>query len=66
MKRNRLLGLVLGTAMIAGSVGCAPLSRPMTQREQAAGIGALAGGTGGAVIGSFAGSAVAGVCSGCP
>jgi outer membrane protein OmpA-like peptidoglycan-associated protein len=42
------------------------LSRPPTYREQTAGIGGLAGGATGAIIGSFAGSALAGGLFGIP
>lgn len=62
MSTSILLALVIAT----GSVSCAPLSRPVTQREQTAGIGALAGGAGGAIIGSFIGSAVTGGLFGMP
>jgi outer membrane lipoprotein SlyB len=62
MSTSILLALVIAT----GSVSCAPLSRPVTQREQTAGIGALAGGAGGAIIGSFVGSAVTGGLFGLP
>lgn len=63
MKRT----LLVAAALVAlGAIGCAPLSRPPTQREQTAAVGALAGGAGGAIIGSFAGSAVAGGLFGMP
>jgi len=56
----------VAAAVIAMAIGCAPLSRPVTEREQAAGIGGLAGGAGGAIIGSVAGGAVAGGLVGMP
>ena len=65
MKSAKALPILLG-AVIAVSSSCAPLSRPVTQREQTAGAGALAGGAGGAIIGSFAGSAVTGGLFGLP
>ncbi|HWO43055.1 MAG TPA: peptidoglycan-binding domain-containing protein [Candidatus Eisenbacteria bacterium] len=58
--------LTLGAVALATAVGCAPLSRQPTQREQTAAIGGLAGGAGGAIIGSFIGSAVTGGLFGMP
>ncbi|MGH7824459.1 MAG: OmpA family protein [Candidatus Binatia bacterium] len=66
MKMNKIVSLLLALALLAASTGCGMLSRPPTQREQTAGIGALAGGLGGAIIGSFAGSAVTGGLFGMP
>lgn len=60
------ISILFGTALLATSIACAPLSRPPTQREQTAAVGGLAGGAGGAIIGSFAGSAVAGGLFGIP
>lgn len=60
------LTIALGLLLAMGSVSCAPLSRPVTQREQTAAVGALAGGAGGALIGSFVGSAVTGGLFGMP
>jgi Putative peptidoglycan binding domain len=57
---------LLGVAAVATSVSCAPLSRPVTEREQTAAVGGLAGGAGGAIIGSMAGGAVAGGLFGIP
>jgi hypothetical protein len=48
------------------SSGCASLSREPTERERTAALGGLAGGAAGAIIGSFAGSAVAGGLFGIP
>jgi outer membrane protein OmpA-like peptidoglycan-associated protein len=62
----RLVSILIGLALISATTGCGTLSRPPTQREQTAGIGALAGGATGAIIGSFAGSAVAGGLFGIP
>jgi Putative peptidoglycan binding domain len=58
--------LTLGVAVVATSLGCAPLSSPVTEREQTAAVGGLAGGAGGAIIGSMAGGAVAGGLFGIP
>ncbi|MGH7823995.1 MAG: glycine zipper domain-containing protein [Candidatus Binatia bacterium] len=64
---NHLKGaLVLGLVLATGSVSCAPLSRPVTPREQTTAVGALAGGAGGAIIGSFIGGAVTGGLFGMP
>jgi outer membrane lipoprotein SlyB len=65
MKGGKTLTVLLG-AVIATSSSCAPLSRPVTQREQTAGAGAVVGGAGGAIIGSVAGSAVTGGLFGLP
>jgi len=64
--RNRAIAMVLGLVLAAGSAGCAQLSRDPTQREQTAAWGGLAGGAAGAIIGSFAGSALAGGLFGIP
>jgi hypothetical protein len=58
--------MTLGIALAAGSIGCAPLSRPVTERERTAAIGGVAGGAGGAIIGSMAGGAVVGGLFGLP
>jgi uncharacterized protein YcfJ len=47
-------------------MSCAALSQPPTERERDAAFGGLAGGAAGAIIGSFAGSAVAGGLFGIP
>jgi len=49
----------IGVACLAFATGCA-LQTPVTQREQAAGIGGVIGAGGGAIIGSVTGSALAG------
>jgi len=41
---RKTLSIVAGLALLGASSGCAMLSGPPTQREQAAGIGALAAG----------------------
>ncbi len=56
--------LVIG--FLGGTFGCTQLSTPVTQREQTTAIGALTGGTGGAIIGSVTGSALAGGLVGLP
>lgn len=57
----------LGAILVFGSTSCAPqMSRPVTERERTAMWGGLAGGAGGAVIGSMAGSALAGGLFGIP
>ena len=65
MKGVKTTPILLGVILIITS-SCAPLSRPVTHREQSAGAGALVGGAGGAIIGSFAGSAVTGGLFGLP
>ena len=65
MKLSKVLPGVMGVLLI-GSASCAPLSRPVTQREQTAAVGGLAGGATGAIIGSMAGGAVAGGLFGIP
>jgi hypothetical protein len=66
MNKTRL-AIALALMIAIGTASCSPpLSRPVTQREQTAGIGALAGGAGGAIIGSFVGSAVTGGLFGLP
>ena len=63
--RNVLTALAMVLAF--GAVSCAPqMSRPVTEREKTAAWGGLAGGAGGAIIGSMAGSAVAGGLFGIP
>ncbi|MGH7928327.1 MAG: peptidoglycan-binding protein [Candidatus Binatia bacterium] len=62
--KNVFLTLVISLALTA--YGCAGLSRPVTEREQTAAMGGLAGGAGGAIIGSLAGGAVAGGLFGMP
>jgi hypothetical protein len=64
VKKGILTGL--GLALVLGTVSCANLSQPVTEREKTAAIGGLAGGATGALIGSFAGSAVAGGLFGIP
>jgi hypothetical protein len=66
MVKIRRASTAVGLAIMLASVGCAPLSREPTERERTAGIGGLAGGAAGAIIGSFAGSAVAGGLFGIP
>lgn len=57
----------LGAVLFFGAASCAPqVSRPVTERERTAVWGGLAGGAGGAVIGSMAGSALAGGLFGIP
>ncbi|MGH7796445.1 MAG: peptidoglycan-binding domain-containing protein [Candidatus Binatia bacterium] len=57
----------LGAILVFGAVSCAPqVSQPVTERERTAALGGLAGGAGGAVIGSMAGSALAGGLFGIP
>ncbi|MGH7824535.1 MAG: peptidoglycan-binding domain-containing protein [Candidatus Binatia bacterium] len=58
--------IVLGISLVVTTIGCAPLSRQPTHREQTAAVGGLAGGAGGAIIGSFIGSAVTGGLFGIP
>ena len=59
--------LALGAILVFGAASCAPqVSRPVTDRERTAVWGGLAGGAGGAVIGSMAGSALAGGLFGIP
>jgi hypothetical protein len=57
---------LLVTLLALTAISCAPLSRPVSERERTAAIGGLAGGAGGAIIGSMAGSAVAGGLFGIP
>jgi outer membrane protein OmpA-like peptidoglycan-associated protein len=57
--------IVIGAAFFMATTGCALQTAP-TQREQAAGIGALGGGAAGAIIGSVTGSALAGGLIGMP
>jgi outer membrane protein OmpA-like peptidoglycan-associated protein len=64
VNRKEIVSVILGLAL-TGATGCGILSDP-TQREQSAGIGALAGGVGGAIIGSFTGAAVTGGLFGMP
>jgi outer membrane lipoprotein SlyB len=66
MNSIRTLSIACGLAAVATSMSCAPLSGPVTQREQTAAVGGLAGGAGGAIIGSMAGGAVAGGLFGIP
>ncbi|MGH7845448.1 MAG: OmpA family protein [Candidatus Binatia bacterium] len=65
INRKEVVSVVLGLALLTGSSGCGMLSSP-TEREQSAGVGALAGGVGGAIIGSFTGAAVTGGLFGMP
>lgn len=65
-KLTSRIPIFLGVSLVALAVGCAPLSRPVTEREQSTAIGGLTGGATGAVIGSFAGSAVTGGLFGMP
>ncbi len=65
MKGNRTMKLAISALFLTGAIGCS-LNTPMTQREQAAGIGVLGGGAAGAIIGSVAGSALAGGLVGVP
>lgn len=65
-KFNRTIPAIAIAGILVGASGCGTLSTPPTQREQAAGVGALAGGAGGAIIGSMAGGAVAGGLVGMP
>lgn len=65
MKGNQTIKLAVAALSLTGAMGCA-LERPMTQREQATGIGALGGGVAGAIIGSVTGSALAGGLIGMP
>ena len=60
------VAVTLGIAVALTTAGCATLSSPVTQREQTAAAGGLAGGAGGAIIGSLAGGAVAGGLFGIP
>ena len=64
--RNRAMAVVLGLVLLGSLTGCAALSSPPSERERTAAIGGLAGGATGAIIGSFAGSAVAGGLFGIP
>lgn len=66
MKRRKILGIILGTTLLLSSASCGFLTRPPTEREATAGLGGLIGGASGAIIGSFAGSAVAGGLFGIP
>jgi hypothetical protein len=66
MKRAQTIGIIATVALLTFAFGCAPLSRPVTQREQTAAVGGLAGGAGGALIGSMTGGAVAGGLFGIP
>ena len=66
MKGSNTISIAFGVGVVATSMACAPLSRPVTQREQTAAVGGLAGGAGGAIIGSMAGGAVAGGLFGIP
>jgi outer membrane protein OmpA-like peptidoglycan-associated protein len=66
MKSNKWILTGLGVVFITATIGCAPLSTPITYREQTTGLGALGGGAAGALIGSFAGSAVTGGLIGMP
>lgn len=61
LKHSMLLVMILGLT----TAGCA-LSRPMTQREQAAAIGGVGGGASGAIIGSLVGAATTGGLFGIP
>jgi hypothetical protein len=64
--RNKVMAVFLSLALLVGVSGCAALSHDPTEREKTAAIGGLAGGAVGAIIGSFAGSAVAGGLFGIP
>lgn len=66
MNRNKNLSVLLGLVLATTSISCGPLSRPVTVREQTAATGAVAGGAGGAIIGSLVGSAVTGGLFGLP
>ena len=65
MKGNQTIRLAVTAVFLVGAMGCS-LNKPVTQREQTTGIGALAGGAGGAIIGSMTGSALAGGLIGMP
>jgi Putative peptidoglycan binding domain len=60
------IAAAFGVVLVGGTLGCGALSQPFTERERDAGIGALAGGTIGAIIGSVTGSALAGGLIGMP
>lgn len=64
--RNTAIAVIFGLVLASASTGCGMLSRDPTEREQSAAIGGLAGGAAGAIIGSFAGSAVTGGLFGIP
>jgi hypothetical protein len=66
MIRSCIIAVILATGLMSSVSGCGMINTPLTQREQTTGIGALAGGAAGALIGSFAGSAVAGGLFGIP
>jgi outer membrane protein OmpA-like peptidoglycan-associated protein len=66
MNRKKMLDAAVAIALLVGTSGCGLLSSPPTQRETMAAYGGLAGGAAGAIIGSFAGSAVAGGLFGIP
>ena len=65
MKRKQMVNNVLAIVLLVSISGCA-LMTPPTQREQTAALGALSGGAAGALIGSFAGSAITGGLFGMP
>jgi outer membrane protein OmpA-like peptidoglycan-associated protein len=65
MNRPKDIKLMAATIILVGAMSCS-LNTPVTEREKATGIGALAGGAGGAIIGSVTGSALAGGLVGMP
>jgi uncharacterized protein YcfJ len=66
MISTRSIAAAFGVVFIGGTMSCAALSQPPTYREKTAAVGGVAGGAAGAIIGSFAGSAVAGGLFGIP
>jgi hypothetical protein len=49
--KSKSIFTLAAAASVATLIGCAPLSQPVTQREQAAGVGALTGGAAGYYFG---------------
>lgn len=66
MSLIRSISASFGVVLIGGAMSCGMLSEQPTHREKTAAVGGLAGGAAGAIIGSFAGSAVAGGLFGIP
>jgi hypothetical protein len=60
MNLNQVFAVLVGGALMAGSVSCGHLTSQPTEREQSAAVGGLTGGAAGAIIGSMTGGAVAG------
>lgn len=66
MVPRKLAIIILSAVIMLTSASCASLTRPVTHREQTAGVGLVVGAAGGALIGSLIGGAVAGGLVGAP